>query len=243
MRKHTMNLLSAVMYILSFFSFVSLVGSDFLYFSPFKFIHLIKFITAFLVFFFGYLGAFFKCTTVSDSSKNKKIYSCTMQLLFLAYCFIVIDFTLIDNSFGRNVSSIFSLERNEIIPFLKNNINIIPLATIKLFIKGYQSGVLSLGAVIENILGNFLVFMPFAVFLPIISRSFLSIKKYVVLMISVVFVIEFLQIIMLTGSLDIDDFILNLAGALAAFAVLTQKNISAFLSRFFFGVWQNEEKI
>lgn len=237
-----MKFLSAVMYILSFISFFSLVGIDFLNYVSLEHIHLIKFVTAFFVFVFGYLGAFLLCSTNYDTLKNKKVFRYTMQMLFLAYCFIVIDFTLIDNSFGRNVSSIFSLKQSEIIPFLKNNINLIPFATVKLFIKGYQSGVLYLGAVLENLLGNFMVFMPFAVFLPMLSDSFFNIKKYIILIISVVCIIELLQIIMLTGSLDIDDLILNLSGSVLAFVALKSKKISVYLSRFSFGVWQNEEK-
>lgn len=240
MLSHSMRLLSAVMYILSFLAFFCLVGTDVISNGAVSFMHSVKFITALLVFVFGYLGALLKCKTFSDSRAIIKIFRNTFIMLFLAYCFIVIDFTLIDNTFGRNVSSIFSLDRGEVLQYLKENTNLIPFATIRLFWSGYKSGALSFGAMVENILGNFLVLAPFALFLPVVSNKFRKAKFFIPVIAATVIIIELLQLVMLTGSADIDDFILNAAGAILTLLVFKCDGVSRLLSRFSFGVWMNE---
>lgn len=242
MRSHSIKIMSAVMYILSFCSFFSLIGADVLSTHSLPYMHFIKIITAFLVFVFGYFGAFFYCRGFSKERPCQRLFRNTFILLFLVYCFIVIDFTLVDDTFGRSVSSIFSLERQEIISYLKENTNIIPFATVKLFWKGYQNGLLSIEATLENILGNFLVFMPFALFLPIVSERFHKAKYLIPTVVGTVLTIEILQLIMLTGSADIDDLILNVLGAVVAHIMFKTNRLNSMLKEASFGVWSGQNQ-
>lgn len=240
MRLHSMKLLSAVMYILSFLAFFCLVGTDVISIKSVPYVHSVKFMTALLVFIFGYFGAVFRCRIFSDEKASKRVFRHTFFMLFLAYCFIVIDFTLIDDTFGRNVSSIFSLERDEIGRYIKENTNMIPFATIRLFIHGYKSGALSFAVMVENILGNLMVFMPFSLFLPVISDRFYSRRSLIPTIICIVVFIELLQLVMLTGSADIDDFILNVAGAALANVISKTNACGRLLVCFSSGVWKHE---
>ena len=74
--------------------------------------------------------------------------------------------------------------------------------------------------VAENLLGNFLVFMPFAFFVPALIKVINSAWRFLAFICAVVLVIELLQIVFLTGSADIDDFILNVTGAMAAYGIM-----------------------
>jgi glycopeptide antibiotics resistance protein len=53
-----------------------------------------------------------------------------------------------------------------------------------------------------------------------------------------VLLIELLQLLLLTGSSDIDDVILNVSGAMLFYALLRIPAVSRFLTRFTMDVWQ-----
>ena len=55
-----------------------------------------------------------------------------------------------------------------------------------------------------------------------------------------VITVELLQLLFLTGSSDIDDVILNTAGAMLLYGVLRIKGVSRFISKITFGVWETE---
>ena len=119
--------------------------------------------------------------------------------------------------------------------YFSKKINLIPFATVKLFINAYKESRLETFVVIENILGNLFVFMPFAFFAPICFKKLNSNLKFLGLIAACVLVIEILQIVFLTGSADIDDFILNVGGAMVAYAVLNIAKIKSGINKILFG--------
>ncbi|MBR4073070.1 MAG: VanZ family protein, partial [Clostridia bacterium] len=171
----------------------------------------------------GFSGSYFLLLNAKTAEQKQKITFFSTLLLFIVYIIIILDFTLIDDSFGRNISNYFSLNYSQKAKFLEQNTNFIPFKTVKIFINGYNSGKLSLLAICENLIGNLIVFMPYAYFLP---RLFHTTKKTVPFLVAVllsVMVIEILQILFLTGSADIDDLILNTAGAMGIFGLMKTK--------------------
>ena len=239
-RKDAYRIISAAMYILSFISFFCLVRTDISSVCTVSYLHMIKFITAFSVFVFGYAATVLRHKSVSGEKMRQSYIYKTTVWFFIVYCFIVFDFTLMDNSFGRRISSIFSCAPYEIREYLIQNTNVIPFDTIVLFIRGYMKGVLPLAVVIENTLGNLLVFAPFALFLPIISKRYYRWRSFsTAIALSVLFV-EVMQLIFLTGSMDIDDFLLNVSGALIMFAVFKVPKVGRVLNRLTFGAWDYE---
>ncbi len=148
---------------------------------------------------------------------------------------MVIDFTLINDNFGRNISNIFLADKGEIIEYFSKKTNIIPFATVKLFLNAYQKGSLETYIVIENILGNFFVFMPFAFFVPHIFKRVNSVFKFFKVISICVLAIEILQILFLTGSADIDDFILNVGGAMVVYALINVPIIKEKINKFLLG--------
>lgn len=156
--------------------------------------------------------------------------------LFLLYTLMVIDFTLINDNFGRSVSSnIFSADRSTVNEYISQKINLVPFATVKLFINAYKDAHLEPHIVAENIFGNLFVFMPFAFFLPNIFKRINSFWKFFAYISAAVLIIEVLQIVFLTGSADIDDFILNVAGASVAYGVLNIPKIKRAVNKLLFG--------
>ena len=155
--------------------------------------------------------------------------------LFLLYTLVVIDFTLINDSFGRSISNIFLTDKAEVSDYLSQRINLVPFATVKLFINAYKQSSLETHSVVENILGNFFVFMPFAFFVPQAFKRISSTLKFLCFIAVIVLCIELLQLVFLTGSADIDDFILNVGGAMTAYGILNTLVIKRGINKFLFG--------
>ena len=155
--------------------------------------------------------------------------------LFLLYTLMVIDFTLINDNFGRNISNIFLADKGAIAKYFLEKTNIIPFATVKLFINAYKNDSLDTLVVIENILGNLFVFMPFAFLVPQVFKMINSTLKFLCFISLVVLDIEILQFIFLTGSADIDDFILNIGGAMAAYAIFNITKFKCGINKLLFG--------
>lgn len=161
----------------------------------------------------------------------KSIFIC----LFLLYTLMVIDFTLINDNFGRRISNIFLADMATVNGYLSQKINFIPFATVKLFINAYKDANLNTFVVLENTLGNLFVFMPFALFVPNIFKKINSAVKFLICISVSVLIIEALQIVFLTGSADIDDFILNVGGAMTAYGILGITKVKNFINKLISG--------
>lgn len=177
-----------------------------------------KFLCAFIIFAMGFMASSLLCK--AKAQKAKTIMQASLIWLFAVYVLVVVDFTLVSGSFGRNISNIFNLSTNEVQKYIDNNTNIVPLATVKLYINAYKADNIMPYIVAENLLGNFLVFMPFAFFVPVLIKAINSAWRFLAFICAVVLVVELLQIVFLTGSADIDDFILNVTGAMAAYGIM-----------------------
>lgn len=104
--------------------------------------------------------------------------------------------------------------------YFQYNVNLDPFETIHLFIRGYQKGVVTLEALLGNLLGNMLVFMPMAYFLPVLFPKLRKIRWFILTIIMMVLSVEILQVYLRIGSGDIDDFLLNVAGATLMYFLL-----------------------
>lgn len=173
----------------------------------------------------------YKTIKITRQFYVKIIFIC----LFALYMLLIVDFTLINDNFGRNISNIFLADGEQISEYFANKTNIIPFATVKLFINAFETGSLEPYVVLENILGNFFVFMPFACLVPNVFSRINSAAKFLLFISLLVITIEVLQLVFLTGSADIDDFILNVSGAMAAYGIFNISEIKYGINKFLFG--------
>lgn len=155
--------------------------------------------------------------------------------LLVLYTLLVIDFTLINDSFGRSISNIFLADSKQLSEYFANKTNVIPFATVRLFINAFKEGSLRPYVVLENILGNFFVFMPFALLVPNVFLRINSAVKFLLFISVSVLLVEILQIVFLTGSADVDDFILNVGGAMVMYAILNTNKVKRFTNKVIFG--------
>lgn len=227
MKWQSLRVVSIIMYILCAMATVMLIMPSF---TAVRLSHGEKFLTAVIIFAFGYMASRLLCIGAT-TDVAARIMKANFIWLFLIYVIVVIDFTLISESFGRNISNIFPLSKPQIKEYITENTNVVPFGTVRLYINAYKADNIEHYIVFENLIGNFFVFMPFAFFLPIICDKVNSALVFAGLISATVIIIELLQIVFLTGSADIDDFILNVAGAMAAFGILKIKAVKRFVRK------------
>lgn len=133
-----------------------------------------------------------KCTT------EKILHYCLIGI-FLIYIILLLRITLFKQVSLYNLSSAIGTS--------EKTISIIPFQSV---IDMIQNNV-SLSRILENILGNIIIFVPFGLILPAIRNK--PIKNIIYLAIFFSAAIEISQFIFGMGSTDIDDLIFNVLGA------------------------------
>ena len=108
-----------------------------------------------------------------------------------------------------------------------NSVNLIPFKTISEYITAIADKGIR-GHAISNLFGNLFLFFPVGYYLPFFARKANRIKIYCLVMAAAILIIEITQLATKSGSLDIDDFILNFAGALIGFIVFTRTPVRDF---------------
>lgn len=105
-----------------------------------------------------------------------------------------------------------------------NAINLIPFKTIGEYIAAIMDGNM-VGHAIRNLVGNLFLLFPLGFYLPFFARKMTSAKMYAAIVAIFIIIVEVVQLVTMSGSMDIDDFILNFAGALIGFFVFTRTPI------------------
>ena len=109
-----------------------------------------------------------------------------------------------------------------------NSVNLIPFKTITEYIMAIAVGSIR-GHAVRNLVGNLLLFFPMGFYLPFFLKKAGKIGIYSIIMAAVIIVVEIMQLATMSGSLDIDDFILNFTGALIGSIVFTRTPIRSLL--------------
>ncbi|WP_080848379.1 VanZ family protein [Cytobacillus gottheilii] len=148
-------------------------------------------------------------------------------LLMQRISFVLTDYFINGDTFNRYVFD--PIHSDGYLEYLKWNSNIIPFKNTLTYITG--SDHFNMDIIINNTIGNILIFLPLGVFLPILFRRYNRFTKILAAAAIISFTIEVLQIALQLGQFDIDDVILNTLGAIFGFfayklirgIVITQK--------------------
>ena len=143
---------------------------------------------------------------ITVAPEQKFVFAAIFAVLY--YIWVLLNVLFFDNAFGRGFGHT-SLDM----------VNLEPLRTVKNYLLAYGYGNISLRLVVLNLAGNLIAFAPMGVFLPALFRWQRSIFFFAASLTLSITAVEVLQIYTGTGSCDVDDLILNLAGALLVFIV------------------------
>lgn len=98
---------------------------------------------------------------------------------------------------------------------LYDHLNHIPFRTIRLYLRLFRPPtrpwLVRLATV--NLLGNILLFIPLGLFPPLLSEKLRRFWKTALLAAGIMALVELLQMLLLVGTCDVDDLILNVLGA------------------------------
>lgn len=144
---------------------------------------------------------------------NRTKLRAVIGITFVFYSALLCYFLFFADYYGRSFNLFHTGYFSSLKEYISGNINLIPFATVSLYIKGYLSGAVTLYPLAVNLLGNFAAFMPLGFFVPYFFHKFRKTANFFVFIILLIVAVELLQLIMMTGVCDIDDLILNVLGS------------------------------
>ena len=139
----------------------------------------------------------------------KKVVRPMVWAFFGVYCFILIYVLFLSRG---------SRAHYPYAQYFRQFTNFIPFKTIIEYIQRYNNGFRNLS--ILNLLGNFVLFLPMGVALPCVSDKFNRFWKVVLCVLGMVVLVEVAQGILRVGSIDIDDVIFNVCGAMIGYGII-----------------------
>lgn len=138
------------------------------------------------------------------------------KLLFQRIIFRINDYYVTGDTFNRYVFTPMNSEGH--VEFIKVNSNFIPFKNTIEYISGADR--FNMDIIINNTLGNILIFLPLGIFLPLLIKKYSRFTKVIVASTVISFSIETLQLALKIGQFDIDDVILNTIGSIIGFLIL-----------------------
>jgi len=111
--------------------------------------------------------------------------------------------------------------------------NFHPLETVLLYLRALKYNYIGLEIPISNLIGNMLLFMPMAVFLPCLFRTMQKLWVFMLSMAVLLVAIEALQFLLSCGSCDIDDVLLNFAGTMIVYGLTKIPAVKRLLGRLY----------
>lgn len=139
----------------------------------------------------------------------KKVVRPMVWAVFGVYCFILIYVLFLSRG---------SRAHYPYAQYFRQFTNFIPFKTIIEYIQRYNNGFRNLS--ILNLLGNFVLFLPMGAVLPCVSYKFNRFWKVVLCVLGMVVFVEVAQGILRVGSIDIDDVIFNVCGAMIGYGII-----------------------
>ena len=142
--------------------------------------------------------------------KHRKALRICSYIIFGVYIILLTYFLFFAESTGRTFEG------------RTYHYNLVLFKEIRRFFK-YRD---SLGnmAVVLNLVGNVVAFVPFGMFLPIMNRRFRSFFYMTFLTFEFSLIVELIQLVCKVGSFDVDDLLLNTIGGILGYLIFALVN-------------------
>ena len=152
---------------------------------------------------------------IGITCNKEKVYKQNIKLYLILYIILLISLTIFINRPS------FALFDSLFLQTYLDEINLIPFKTIIHFLTGN----INIGIKLYNLLGNLFALMPLSFLLVLRDKKYESYKSQLKILFITVLGIELLQFFLSAGRLDVDDFILNIGGALLFFTILKKTKL------------------
>ena len=148
----------------------------------------------------------------------KKTANETFSVKGLAYlAFAVYCLAMLWLMFGQRIRLGGVFDFTDYFERLRFRCNLIPMKTVFEYVNMARHGMVIIAAV--NLMGNIVMFVPLGFFLPCIFNRLRRPLPFFAAELLIITSAELIQMLSCLGSFDIDDIILNTAGAAIGFAV------------------------
>ncbi|MBQ8407711.1 MAG: VanZ family protein [Clostridia bacterium] len=139
----------------------------------------------------------------------KKLARPILWTIFGIYCFILIYILFL----SRGAMTHYSYAQ-----YFRQFTNFIPFKTIIEYVERYNNGFRNLS--VMNLLGNFFLFTPMGMLLPCVFPKLNSFWKVTLTVLGMVVIVEIAQGLLRVGSIDIDDVLFNVIGAMIGYGII-----------------------
>lgn len=150
----------------------------------------------------------------------KKFVRPILWAVFGFYCLVLIYILFLSRG---------SLTHYSYAQYFRRFTNFVPFKTIAEYIQRYNNGFRNLS--VTNLFGNFVLFLPMGMALPCLFKKLNRFWKVVLWVLGMVVVVEIAQGVLRVGSIDIDDVIFNVSGAMIGYGIIKIPLINKLLSR------------
>ena len=163
---------------------------------------------------------------------SNRIIRPILAVCFALYLYLLLSLTLFDAAMRLTGDRFPVSELSQREYYMEWFVNFRPFESIyNVYIRGLMNGYVSVRYTLLNLLGNLGAFMPFAFFLPCFCKQM---KKWYVFLPTVllcVAAVEGFQLLLMVGSCDVDDLILNTGGAFLLHLLLRIPPLRKFCDR------------
>lgn len=150
----------------------------------------------------------------------KKIARPVLWTVFIFYCFILVYVLFLSR--GTRVGFTYA-------EYMRRFTNFIPFKTIIEYVQRYAHGYWYLSTV--NLLGNLALFVPMGMALPCLFKKLNRFWKVILTVLGMVVLVEIVQGILRVGSIDINDVIFNVVGAMIGYWVIIKAPVKKLLTK------------
>ena len=150
----------------------------------------------------------------------KKFARPILWTVFIIYCYILVYVLFL----SRGTRDGFTF-----VEYMRRFTNFIPFKTIIEYVQRYIDGYRNLSVL--NLLGNLALFVPMGMALPCLFKKLNRFWKVVLWVLGMVVVVEIAQGFLRVGSIDIDDVIFNVGGAMIGYGIIKIPIINKLLHR------------
>ena len=162
------------------------------------------------------LGTYLFTRSLPDREARRRAVRSALLALFVFYCVALAGALIVSRVDYAN----FAQARAEYRENFALMTNFIPLETVRLYINAIKYDYIGMEIPLSNLVGNAMLFMPMAMFLPCLFAPMRKLWLFVLTMTLVLVAVEAAQFLLACGSCDIDDVLLNLTGTLIVFGIL-----------------------
>lgn len=164
------------------------------------------------------IGTYLLISGTSNVEKRYRIMALFLFILLIFYVMLLVSI-LFHNGMRQGMQEFGAMDTINMRQYLQWNANFIPFKTVGTYVQSFINGSMNKSIIIENILGNLLLFAPMGILLPSIFQGLRKFKKFILSILILLIAVEGVQLFTFSGSFDVDDILLNLSGALLFYGI------------------------